>query len=166
MEREVGPEPGAPPRAPSPGLPPPPAARPRARMQGAGADCARLRERRRGGGGEGASPAYRGQLECRGRRSGARQPQGGGGPAPLRLRPRRGSPAARSPPGALGRAAGAADRGLCASGPGRAQGPQTPASAAGGRLRQGGETQKKGGKKKGLRAEGEKLIFSPIFFRG
>ncbi|XP_045842200.1 basic salivary proline-rich protein 2-like [Meles meles] len=64
--REVGWEPGAPPRAPSPGLPPPPAARPRARMQGAGADSARLRERRRGGGGEGASPAYCGQPECRG----------------------------------------------------------------------------------------------------
>lgn len=90
----------------------------------------------------------------------------GSGPAPPRLRPRRCSLVARAR-GAPGRAAGAADRRLCASFQGRTQGPQAPASAADSRLRQRGKTQrKKGEKENDTRAEGEKLYFFSYSFLG
>lgn len=78
----------------------------------------------------------------------------GSGPAPPRLRLRRGSPRARAHrPSRV-----PADSGL------RACCPRPPPPRPGGCLRQGGETQKKKrkGEKKGTRAEGENFIsFSP-----
>lgn len=95
--------------------------------------------------------------ECRGRRSEGRRQGPGRAPPRLRPPPPRGSPAAPSPRGAWpgGGSCRPPARRSC---PGRAQGPQTPASTAGGRLRQGGETQKKG-KKKAQGRKGKNFYF-------